>query len=123
MTRLLRCAGVGLLLLTGLVAARVAWAQPSVTGESDTQKLLFRNAVVAVYEIRVPPGTFEPRHSHARGVTVALSDYDNEVTTFPDGRVTRGHTRAHDAKWVEPVTHEVRNVGRTEQHVIRIEIR
>jgi ketosteroid isomerase-like protein len=89
----------------------------------DTQKLLFENSFVRVFDIRVPPGTFEPRHSHARGVTVALSDYDNETKRFPDGRVNRGHTKFGDVRWAEPVTHEARNVGTTEQRVVRIELK
>jgi hypothetical protein len=89
----------------------------------DTQKLLMENAIVRVFEIRVPPGTFEARHGHAHGLTIALSDYDNETRSFPDGQPTRGHTKFGDVRWVEPVVHEVRNVGATEQHVIRIEIK
>jgi hypothetical protein len=89
----------------------------------ETQKLLFENSFVRVFDIRVPPGVFEPRHSHGRGVTVALSDYDNETKRFPDGRVNRGHTKTGDVRWAEPVTHEARNVGTTEQHVVRIELK
>jgi len=89
----------------------------------DTQKLLMENALVRVFEIRVPPGTFEAKHSHARGLTIALSDYDTETRTFPDGQPTRGHTKFSEVRWVEPVVHEVRNVGTTEQHVIRIELK
>jgi hypothetical protein len=89
----------------------------------DTQKLLMENAIVRVFEIRVPPGTFEAKHSHTRGLTIALSDYDNETRAFPDGQPTRGHTKFGEVRWVEPVVHEVRNVGATEQRVIRIEMK
>jgi Domain of unknown function (DUF4440) len=89
----------------------------------DTQTLLFENAFVRVFDIRVPAGVFEPRHSHARGVTIALSDYDNETKSVPDGRVNRGHSKFGDVRWAEPVTHEARNVGTTEQHVVRIELK
>jgi ketosteroid isomerase-like protein len=89
----------------------------------DTQTLLFENAFVRVFDIRVPAGVFEPRHSHARGVTIALSEYDNETKSVPDGRVNRGHSKFGDVRWAEPVTHEARNVGTTEQHVVRIELK
>src|SRR4051812_39264401 len=59
----------------------------------------------------------------ARGVTIALSDYDNEARTVVEGRVTRSHTRFGEVKWAEPVTHEARNTGATEQHVVRIELK
>jgi hypothetical protein len=89
----------------------------------DTQKLLMENAFVRVFEIRMPPGAFEARHSHGRGLTIALSDYDNETRSYPDGRVNRGHTKFGEVRWAEPVTHEARNVGTTEQRVIRIELK
>jgi hypothetical protein len=55
-------------------------------------------------------------------LTIALSDYDNETKT-PDGRVNHGHSKFGDVRWAEPVTHDARNVGSTEQHVIRIELK
>jgi hypothetical protein len=88
----------------------------------ETQKLLMENAFVRVFDIRVPPGVGEARHRHARGVTIALTDYDNE--TRADGaQWVKGHTNFGDVKWAEPVTHEARNVGKTEQRVIRIELK
>jgi hypothetical protein len=111
--------GALVFILAGLRLARAGQAEPY----PDTQKLLMENSVVRVFEIRVPPGTFEAKHSHARGLTIALSDYDNETRAFPDGQPTRGHTKLGDVRWVEPVVHEVRNVGTTEQRVIRIELK
>lgn len=106
-----------------LAGLRLARAGQAALPHPDTQKLLMENAMVRVFEIRVPPGTFEAKHGHARGLTIALSDYDNETRAFPDGQPTRGHTKFGDVRWVEPVVHEVRNVGTTEQRVIRIELK
>jgi hypothetical protein len=103
-----------------LLAASIQFA---CTEPLDTQKLVLENQFVRVFEIRVPPGVFEPRHSHARGVTIALSDYSNEVTNYPDGKVAHGQVKFGDVRWAEPVTHEARNTGTTEQHVIRIELK
>jgi len=96
-----------------------AQPQPSV----ETQKLVLENEFVRVLDIRVPPGVFEARHSHGRGVTIALSDYDNETVSYPDRTVNRRHTPFGEVRWAEPVTHEARNTGATEQHVIRIELK
>ena len=99
-----------------------AQPQPNV----ETQKVVLDNDFVRVLDIRVPPGVFEPLHSHARGVTIALSDYDNETISSPDKpakKVNRSHTRFGDVRWAEPVTHEARNTGPTEQHVIRVELK
>ena len=107
-------------LLGGL---RLLHAQQETAPPPDTQKLLLENPFVRVFEIRMPPGAFEARHSHGRGLTIALSDYDNETRSYPDGRVNRGHTKFGEVRWAEPVTHEARNVGATEQRVIRIELK
>ncbi len=88
-----------------------------------THKVVFENEFVRVVELRVPPGVFEARHSHARGVTVALNAYDNEMTDYPSGKVTRRHTNFGEVRWAEPVTHEARNTGTTEQRVIRVELK
>jgi hypothetical protein len=107
--------------VTVLVAARALAGQapPKLT---DTQKVILENMFVRVIEVRVPAGVAEPLHSHGRGVTVALTDYDNE-TRAPGGQWSKSHTKFGDVKWAEPVSHEARNVGSTEQHVIRIELK
>ena len=113
------------LILTGAAFTGVFLYAQSAPPPShlDTQHLLLENAVVRVYDIRVPPGVTEPKHSHGRGITIAMSDYDNETTTYPDNKHTAGHTAFGDVKWVEPVTHEAHNTGKTEQHVVRIELK
>ena len=123
MRRLRYASLAGVFIVVGFGGLRLAHATQADLAIPDTQTLLIENAFVRVYEIRVPPGTFEAKHSHARGLTIALSDYDTESRTFPDGRPTRGHTRRNEVRWVEPVVHEVRNVGSTEQHVIRVELK
>jgi hypothetical protein len=85
--------------------------------------VVLENEFVRVVELRVPPGVFEAKHSHARGVTVALSAYDNEMTAFPAGTVTKRHTNFGEVRWAEPVTHEARNTGTTEQRVLRVELK
>ncbi len=88
-----------------------------------TQTVVLENQFVRVLEMRYPPGVFESSHSHAAGVTVALSDYENETKSIPDGKVTRRPTHFGEIRWAEAVTHEARNTGSTEQRVIRIELK
>jgi hypothetical protein len=90
---------------------------------SETQKVVFENDLVRVLDIRVPAGVFEPMHSHRRGVTIALSDYDNQTKAVGDTKEKGGHTKFGEVKWVEPVTHEARNTGSSEQHVVRVELK
>jgi len=88
-----------------------------------TQSLILENEFVRVLDMHYPPGFNEAEHSHGRGVTVALSDYDNESKTVPEGKINKGHTKFGEVRWAEPVTHEAHNVGTTLQHVIRIELK
>ncbi len=108
-----------LLVLLGAVWLCTAQPQPNTA----TQKVVFENEFVRVVELRVPPGVSEAKHSHDRGVTVALSAYDNEMSDFPAGNVTKRHTKFGEVRWAEPVTHVARNTGTTEQHVLRVELK
>ena len=111
-----------------LVALGAAIILPYVLGAQEaakypeTQKLLMENAFVRVFEINLPGGVAEPRHSHARGLTIALTDYENE-TRLDGGEWRKGFTKFGEVRWAEPVTHEARNSGKTAQHVIRIELK
>jgi hypothetical protein len=104
-----------------LLAASIDYGHAQ-SDEGVTKKLLLDNEFVRVFDIRVSPGVFEAKHSHARGITIALSDYTNKATS-PDGKVSPGQAKFGDVRWAEPVTHEARNTGTTEQHVIRIELK
>lgn len=87
------------------------------------QTVVFENQYVRALDIRVAPDVFEEKHSHARGVTIALSEYDNETVDFPSKKLNRRHVQFGEVRWAEPVTHEARNTGKTEQHVIRVELK
>jgi hypothetical protein len=104
-----------------LFAARLLQAQEKLV-LLETQKLIMENQFVRVIDVRVPAGVAERVHSHGRGVTVALTDYDNE-TRAPGAQWSKSHTKFGKVKWAEPVTHEARNTGTTEQHVIRVELK
>jgi hypothetical protein len=107
----------------GAVWLCAAPPQPNTPAQTATQTVVLENEFVRVVELRVPPGVFEARHSHARGVTIALGAYDNEMTDYPAGTVTRRHTKFGEVRWAEPVTHEARNTGATEQRVLRVELK
>jgi hypothetical protein len=114
------CVAVGVILLG-------AWHVRGAPQEQDPRPanhvLLMENALVRVFEIRMAPGMAEARHRHERGLTIALSDYENETTAYPSGQVSRSRTGFGEVRWAEPVVHEARNVGTTPQHVIRIELK
>jgi len=104
-----------------LFSARFLQAQGTLPAPG-TQKVIMENPFVRVIDVRVAAGVAEPMHTHGRGVTVALTDYDNETRTA-GAQWSKSHTKFGDVKWAEPVTHEARNTGATEQHVIRVELK
>jgi hypothetical protein len=89
----------------------------------DTQKLVLENTFVRVIDDRIPAGVAEHKHRHAHGVTIALTDYDIEQKTYPAGKTATSHRHFAEVNWGEPVVHEVRNVGKTPSHAIRIELK
>jgi len=119
------------LLLPALAAFLAGWlltASPPqeldpVKVAPDTHKLMFENQFLRVIQAKVPAGGVEPRHRHPRGVTVYLADYTVEMKTFPDGKVSQADRKFGAVNWSDAVVHEVKNVGRTASHAIRIELK
>ena len=89
---------------------------------ADTHKVAFENMFVRVLEVRVPPGKIEPRHRHPHGLSVYLASQDTSITV--DGKAAQvGHREAGSFAWSDAVIHTVQNVGKTEMHVLRIELK
>ena len=89
---------------------------------ADTHKLVFENPFVRVLETRVPPGKTEPWHHHGRRVVVYLTDF-NTRSTERGGKPQDTLRKAGLARWSEPVVHQVENIGKTEGHVISVELK
>ena len=88
----------------------------------DTHKVAFENAFVRVLDVHVPAGKTEPRHRHPHGMSVYFSDWEAKVTV--DGRAPQVNKRkAGTFAWREAVIHTVENVGTSEGHVLRIELK
>ena len=88
----------------------------------DTHKIAFENAFVRVLEVHVPAGKTEPRHRHPHGLSVYLTDWDANVTV--DGRPAQVNQRKSGSfAWSDAVVHTIENVGKTEGHVLRIELK
>jgi hypothetical protein len=115
-----------LLALSAAAAARVAppGADPldPVRVAPETHKVAFENAVVRVLDVRLPPGSVERRHRHPHGLSVYFTDWEARVT--PDGQAPQVRSRkAGTFAWSDAIVHTVENVGRTEGHILRIEIK
>jgi hypothetical protein len=90
---------------------------------ADTHTLLYQNSFVRVISAKVPPGKTEPKHSHPKGVTVYLANYEIEQTAFPGKQKSLSKRVFGTVSWSDSVVHEIRNVGKTESHSIRIELK
>jgi len=88
----------------------------------NTHKVAFENAFVRVLEVHIPAGAIEPRHQHPHGLSVYFTDWDVEVTV--EGRQPQvNHRKTGTFAWSDAVIHTVRNVGKSEGHVLRIELK
>ena len=113
-------------------AAAVAIARPSLSQTDDLDvlkvipenyKLLFENQFVRVIEARVPAGTEEKPHRHMKGVSVCMTEYTVESKALPDGNWVRSERKLGTVYWSEASLHQLRNVGKTQSHTIRIELK
>ena len=89
----------------------------------DVQKVVFENALVRVTEERMPPGRGVRNHRHMHGLTIALADYQMEQKLYPSGQIIHSNRQFGEINWTETFIHEARNVGTTNQNVVRIELK
>ena len=121
-----------LLMLAALIAATLGIARMVTPQTSDpldplraaggSHKLAFENRFVRVLDVHVPVGQSEPRHRHPHGLSVYFTDWDAKVTA--DGAAPEVHHRAAGSfAWSEATVHTIENVGKTEGHILRIELK
>jgi hypothetical protein len=119
----------GALALT--IGASLMWARASAQTEDldvlkvipENYTLIIDNPFVRVLEARIPAGTEEKPHRHLKGVSVCLTEYTLESRTLPDGAWTRNERKVGTTYWSDASLHQVRNVGKTQSHTIRIELK
>ena len=88
----------------------------------DTHRVALDNPFVRVLDVRLPPGKIEPRHRHPHGMSVYFTDWDAKVTA-DGGQPEVHHRQAGTFAWSEAIVHRVENVGPTEGHILRIELK
>ena len=123
--RMMFAVGFALVALTGVIAVRSSAqddALDPIRVAGDTHKMAFENKFVRVLDVHLPPGKIEPRHRHPHGMSVYFTDWTAKVT--PDGKPAEVHERKSGTfQWNEAIIHEVQNAGKTEGHILRIELK
>ena len=119
--------------MTGVLVIAIVgvWARASAQTDDldvlkvipENYKLIIDNPFVRVLEARIPAGTEEKPHRHLKGVSVCLTEYTLESRILPDGPWVRNERKAGVTYWSDASLHQVRNVGKTESHTIRIELK
>jgi quercetin dioxygenase-like cupin family protein len=119
-----------LIATAAIVAAAGGFLRSQTTGDAldpvrvspETHKIAYENAFVRVLDVRIPAGQTEPRHRHPHGLSVYFSDWEAKVTV--DGREPQVNPRkAGTFAWSDATVHTVQNVGKSEGHVLRIELK
>ena len=91
--------------------------------------LVLDNPMVRVIEAHIPAGSAEPPHRHMRGVSVSMGDYTIEHCDTVErcgesaGKWIRNQRKLGTVYWSEAGVHMTRNVGKTDSHTIRIELK
>jgi hypothetical protein len=119
-------AGAAVILVATAARARARTAEQDLDVLKvlpQNYKLVLDNPMVRVIEAHIPAGSVEPPHRHLRGVSVAMGDYLIEHRDEPEGKWLRSQRKLGTVYWSEAGTHETRNVGTTDSHTIRIEIK
>ncbi|HET8669621.1 MAG TPA: hypothetical protein VFM05_03055 [Candidatus Saccharimonadales bacterium] len=114
--------GALLTTLAFAISSRVTTAQDPVKLSPQYYKVLLENDQVRVLEYRLKPGEKEPMHSHTTGVVYIFGDAKLR-TMYPDGRTEESSGGSGEARWRNPVTHAMENIGNTEAHALAVELK
>jgi beta-alanine degradation protein BauB len=97
-------------------------AQDPVKLAPDKYKVIFNNDKVRVLDVRLKPGEKSPMHSHPNYIVYALNSSTVKFTS-KDGKTTDFKTKAGQCVWRDAESHAVENAGKTETHVLNIELK
>jgi hypothetical protein len=92
-----------------------------VMSNTDKYKVVLENKRVRVLEYRDKPGDKTTPHRHPDSVMITLSSFDRKLH-FDDKTVD---VKKHEgeASWLAAQTHVGENIGKTDTHVIFVELK
>jgi quercetin dioxygenase-like cupin family protein len=110
------------IMITTFFLLQQATAQDPVRQSPDEYKVLVNNDKVRVLDVRLKPSDKSPMHSHPDRVSYILSGSTVKITP-KDGKATEAKTKAGQCVWHKAESHAVENTGKTEVHVIEMELK
>ena len=105
-----------------LVSSNLVFAQDAAKVAPDKVKVLLDNDKVRVLDFKLKPGESTGMHSHPNYVIYFLAD-GKMLTTLPDGKTSEMDVKAGDTGWSDAITHNNKNIGKTESHAIVVELK
>jgi hypothetical protein len=112
-----------LLIITSLfLTLNKATAQDPLQVSPDVYKLILDNDQVRVIEYQAGPGQSDQMHSLPQRLTYTLTPVKLKVTA-PDGNIANVEANEGEVYWQDPVTHSIKNVGKTEAKMLIVEIK
>jgi beta-alanine degradation protein BauB len=85
-------------------------------------KVRLENPYIRVLEYRCEPGEKEPMHFHPPGVVYSFSDAVARITDR-EGHTEDRQLEAGEVSWRNKTWHAAENTGKTEIHVLAIELK
>lgn len=113
---------LSLLAAVFVLAPRTVIAQDPVKVAPAIYKVSTENAQVRVLDVHLAAGGKVPMHSHPGYVAVALTACNVRFTS-PAGKSQDVDFKPGDAAWRDAETHSVENIGKSECHVLNIELK
>lgn len=93
---------------------------PTVTNP-DKYKVIFENERVRVLEYHDKPGEMTTPHNHPDSVMFTLSDFERKL--HYNDKVVHVSKESGEASWLPAQKHAGENAGKTETHVIFVELK
>jgi quercetin dioxygenase-like cupin family protein len=97
-------------------------AQDPTKQSPDKYKVIFNSDKVRVLDVRLKAGDKSPMHSHPNYVVYSFNNSTVKFTS-KDGKSTEVKTKAGQCMWRDAETHSVDNIGKTDVHVLNIELK
>jgi quercetin dioxygenase-like cupin family protein len=105
-----------------ILVIATAKAQDPVKVDPANFKVVLDTKQVRVMDVRIKPGEKTPMHSHPNHVIYSFTGGTTKFT-LADGMTNTATAKAGQAIWHDAETHTVENVGKSETHVLDIELK